>query len=215
MTMPKRKAPTTGERFDALLQNLAEATGNDAEIDALHEVATALWKLLTPEQEEAFFDGSGPLERKAARWAGSSDARPSSPRPVGRHAELARACECLLEAFRESGDLNDLPASEVIDMLATALGRRTRGRDGPPPDTGNVATNAARIARAIDPGFDLTPAMLEEVVTAATALDRIEAAPGFIWETQRDNWESVCVRIADRLPGGVKSWPREIRRLLQ
>ena len=211
--MPKCKTPTNGERFDALLQNLGEATGNDAEIAALHEIANALWQLLSPEQETAFFDAVVPLEAKAVRWAGASDDHPTpSPRPVGRPEAMARACECLLEAFKESGDLNDLPASEVIAMLEAALGRK-RGKET--ADTGNVATNAAQIGYSIDWG-ELTPAGLEQVVVAATALDTIEREPNFSWDTQPNHWESVCANIADAVRlSRVKSWTKEIRRLLK
>lgn len=62
-----------GERFDRLLQYLADSEGNDLELAALHQITDALWQLLTPEQENEFFDRVAPLEAKAAEWAGSGD----------------------------------------------------------------------------------------------------------------------------------------------
>ncbi len=214
--MPKTKTPShNGERFDALLQNIAAAVGNDAELAALQEIANALWQLLTPEQKTAFFDSVIPLETKAARWTTDSDSRPPrSSRVSGRTEALTRACESLLEEFLEEGDLNDLPASDVIDMLEQALGRK-HGK-GYSADTENIATNAARIAHSFDWGVELSPSLLDKVVAAAAAMDRIEAQPDFTWETQSSDWETVCADLSDAiLVRRVKSWPREIQRLLQ
>jgi hypothetical protein len=206
--MSKRKPTTNGERFDALLQNVAAATGNDAEIEALRDLIEALWQLLTPEQEAEFFADSGAIERKAARWAGASAPPPTRSRQISRTAALATACECLLEAFIESGDLNDLPASQVIQILQQAL----RQRDLQPD---NIAINAARIAYSIVRSVDLTPARLEEVTAAATALHQIESRQHFDWADQPVDFETVCASIGQAIADGrTPDWSKHIRALL-
>jgi hypothetical protein len=206
--MSKRKPTTHGERFDALLQNIAAATGNDAEIEALRDLIEALWQLLTPEQEAEFFANCGAIETKAARWAGAGTPPPTRPRHVSRTAALATACECLLEAFLESGDLNDLPASQVIAMLQQALRRRDQPAD-------NIAVNAARIAYSIERSVDLTPARLEEVTAAASMLHHIESRQHFDWEDQPADFETVCTSIGQAITDGrTPDWSRFIRRLL-
>ena len=207
--MSKRKPPTThGERFDALLQNIAAATGNDAEIEALRDLIEALWQLLTPEQEAEFFDGSGTIERRAARWAGANTPPPTRSRQVSRTVALATACESLLEAFLESGDLNDLPASQVIQMLQQALRRRDLPAD-------NIAVNAAQIAYSVDRGIDLTPARLEEVTAAAAMLHHIESRQHFDWADQPVDFETVCASIGQAITEGrTPDWSKHIRALL-
>src|SRR5471032_1495469 len=69
--MPKPN--TNGERFDRLRQYLADSEGNDIELAALHEITEVLWQLLTPEQEDEFFDRVAPLEAKAVQWASHED----------------------------------------------------------------------------------------------------------------------------------------------
>jgi len=206
--MSNRKPPPThGERFDALLQNIAAATGNDAEIEALHDVARNLWQQLTPEQQGAFFNRSEAIEAKAARWAGASP--PTRPRKGNRTEALATACEALLEAFLESGDLNDLPASQVIAMLQQAL----RRRDLPPAR--NIAANAARIAFSVERSVDLTPARLEEVTAAASMLHHLESREHFDWEDQPVDFETVCTSIGHAIwQRHTPDWSRFIRRLL-
>jgi len=66
----------------------------------------------------------------------------------------------------------------------------------------NIATNAARIGYSIDWGLDFTPALVEEVVSAAIALDAFETKPGFDWEDQPLDWEIVCARLADEIAEG-------------
>jgi hypothetical protein len=205
--MSKRKPPTHGERFDALLQNIATAPGNDGEIDALRDLIETLWQLLTPEQEAEFFANCGAIETKAARWAGAGTPPPTRSRG-SRTAALASACESLLEAFLESGDLNDLPASQVIAMLQQALRRRDLPAD-------NIAVNAARIAYSVDRGIDLTPARLEEVTAAAAMLHHIESREHFDWEDQPADWEFVCASIGQAITEGrTPDWSSHIRALL-
>lgn len=206
--MSKRKPTTNGERFDALLQNIAAATGNDSEIQALRDLIETLWQLLTPEQEAEFFANCGAIETKAARWAGAITPPPARSRQVSRTAALATACESLLEAFLESGDLNDLPASQVIAMLQQALRRRDLPAD-------NIAVNAARIAYSIERSVDLTPARLEEVTAAAAMLHHIESRQHFDWADQPADFETVCASIGQAITEGrTPDWSRFIRSLL-
>jgi hypothetical protein len=208
--MSKSKpSPTHGERFDRILQYLADSEGNDIELVALHEIADALWQLLTPEQESEFFERVAPLEAKATVWAGD-DSSPGQLPAVNRHEPLVTACKCLLEAFRNADDLNDLPVAEVVALLTKALRQRSR-----PMAAHNTAINAARIAFELDRDFPLPSARLESIVAAAAILDAIEAEPGFDWENQSTDWESVCARIAGKVGDGPpQGWFRLIRRLL-
>jgi hypothetical protein len=206
--MSKNKPQSNGERFDALLQNISAATGNDAEIEALRDLIEALWQLLTPEQEAEFFANCGAIEIKAARWAGATTPPPARSRQVSRTAALATACECLLEAFLESGDLNDLPASQVIQMLQQALRRRDLAPD-------NIAINAARIAYSIERSVDLTPSRLEEVTAAASMLHHLESREHFDWEDQPVDFETACTAIGHAIwQGHTPDWSRFIRSLL-
>lgn len=206
--MSKNKPQSNGERFDALLQNISAATGNDSEIEALRDLIETLWQLLTPEQEAEFFANCGAIETKASCWAGATTPPPTRSRQVSRTAALATACECLLEAFLESGDLNDLPASQVIQMLQQAL----RCRDQPGD---NIAYKAAWIAFEIDRSVALTPARLSEVTAAAAALHQIESRQHFDWEDQTSDSETVCASIGQAITEGhTPDWSRFIRRLL-
>ncbi len=208
--MKLKTSPTHGERFDRILQFLADSDGNDIELVALHEITDALWQLLTPEQENEFFERVAPLEAKAAEWAGD-DSSPGQPTTVSRHEPLVTACKCLLEAFRNTDDLNDLPVADVVAMLTKALRQRSR-----PMAAHNTAINAARIAFELDRDFPLPSARLESIVAAAAILDAIEAEPGFNWETRANDWESVCARIAGKVGDGPpQGWFRLIRRLLR
>ncbi len=76
--MPKNiPSIARGEQFDRLLQNIAEATGNDAEIEALREIIGNLWHLLTDKQKAEFLANCGAIEQKAARWASNPGSRPT------------------------------------------------------------------------------------------------------------------------------------------
>jgi hypothetical protein len=84
-----------------------------------------------------------------------------------------------------------------------------------PEPARKLAVNAARIGFSFDHERDLTPAHVEEVVAAATALSEIEAKRGFTWEDRPADWETVCARIADTVEAGrPQNWHRHIRVLM-
>jgi hypothetical protein len=108
MIKPKT-SPTHGERFDRILQYLADTEGNDIELVALHEITDALWQLLTPEQEDAFFDRIAPLEAKAARWASHEDG-----------GNVATNAARIAYSFDRGFDLPPAALEEIV-AAATAL----------------------------------------------------------------------------------------------
>ena len=77
-----------------------------------------------------------------------------------------------------------------------------------PMDSLNIARNAARIALEIDPfvigSARSALARTEAAVQAACALNAVESEPGFSWEAQPRDWESVCALLAKRIDSGAR-----------
>ena len=86
----------------------------------------------------------------------------------------------------------------------------------------SAALNSARICEELPAGvlsrlasiFNLYP-----VAMAAARLAQIERAPGFEWEAQRNDWESVCAAIAAHIsnpaaPRMVAPTLAQIRRII-
>lgn len=69
----------------------------------------------------------------------------------------------------------------------------------------NDSINAIRITSALPDGTDLSPEMMDEIASAGAALNRIEDSPGYDWEKQHTDWDSVCHRIASHIVSGARS----------
>ena len=148
--MPKPNAPHNhGERFDRLLQNIADAVGNDDELAALHEITEALWQLLTPEQEDEFFEQIAPLEAKAGQWAGAIDDDNLGPHGTGNvclmpngldsngrqlppltpPAEVGAQLAGLAALHRKYADGASVKAAALVAVLQSAVRRQAQDDD--------------------------------------------------------------------------------------
>jgi len=74
----------------------------------------------------------------------------------------------------------------------------------------NHILTAARIALEFTKTPDYIITCLDDIERSTRALSIIECKPGFNWEDQFNDWETICASIAATIEKGNNDIPRDI-----